>query len=373
MSRFPFVDLKAQYRAYRDELDASMSRVVSSASFIMGPEVHELEAQLAAYVGSRYAITCANGTDALQLALMVLGVGPGDEVIVPAFTFIATAEVVPASGATVVFADVDEETFTMDPASVDKLVSPRTKAVIPVGLFGQPADMDQINALGVRHGFAVVDDAAQSFGAEYHGRRAGGLAHISCTSFFPSKPLGCYGDGGAVFTDDEKVGETIGSLRLHGQSGRYVHDRIGVNSRLDTVQAAVLLVKLAHLDDELQRRREAAGRYDRLLADSGARLPRVAEHRVSTWAQYTVRVPERDLVRERLAAAGVPSAVHYPAPAYHQAAFAAAGTAAGSCPVAERLCKEVLSLPICAFLREEDQRFACAQLRSVLEGLQDGD
>jgi len=372
MSSFPFVDLKAQYRAYREEMATAMSRVLERASFIMGPEVHELEAELAAYAGCRHAITCANGTDALQLALAVLGVGPGDEVIVPAFTFIATAEVVPAAGATVVFADVKEDTFTMDPAAVERLITPRTRAIIPVGLFGQPADMDELNALAAQHGLAVLDDAAQSFGAEYKGRRAGSLAHITCTSFFPSKPLGCYGDGGALFTDDDDVAKTVRSLRLHGQSERYVHDRIGVNSRLDTLQAAVLLVKLAHLDDELQSRRENASRYDRLLADSGAGLPRVPEHHASTWAQYTVRVPDRDRVRARLAEAGVPTAVHYPAPVYRQAAFADVRPAEGSCPVAERLSEDVLSLPICAFLREEDQRLACAQLRSVLEGLQDG-
>ena len=365
MSELPFVDLKAQYHAYRVEIDDALQRVIDRASFIMGPEVGELEARLASYTGCRHVVTCANGTDAMQLALMALGVGPGDEVIVPAFTFFATAEVVSLVGATPVFADIAEDTYTLDPSLLAGLLTPRTKAIIPVGLFGQPADMAEIGAVADEHGLAVIEDAAQSFGADYQGRKSCSLSRIGCTSFFPSKPLGCWGDGGAVFTDDEGLAAVLRSLRVHGQSRRYRHDLVGLNSRLDTLQAAVLLVKLGHFEDELAARQERAEGYARLLRDAELKLPVVKGDRTSAWAQYSIRVKGRDRVVARCQESGVPVAIHYPVPLYRQPALAGCVCRPAEFPVSEAVSREILSLPMCAFLRPEAQELVGRLLRRV--------
>lgn len=339
-----FVDLKSQYQRLKSEIDSGIQRVLDHGQFILGPEVYELEEKLAAYAGAKYCISVANGTDALQIALMALGVGPGDEVITPGFTYIATAEVVALLGAKPVYVDVDPQTYNLDPALLEAAISPRTKAIIPVSLFGQCADFDAINSVAERHGIAVIEDAAQSFGATYKGRKSGNLSLIACASFFPSKPLGCYGDGGAVFTSDEALAKVMRQIARHGQERHYYHVRVGINSRLDTIQAAVLLPKLAILDEEIVDRQRVAANYNRDLTAVGIETtPYVEPHNVSAWAQYTVRVAAREGVREHMKSAGIPTAVHYPLPLNKQPAVA---DVAANLPIGDRIAQEVLSLPM---------------------------
>ncbi|MGQ0559105.1 MAG: DegT/DnrJ/EryC1/StrS family aminotransferase [Sphingosinicella sp.] len=350
----PFIDLKAQYLALKDEIDASIQRVLDHGQYILGAEVAEMETALASYVGARHCISVASGTEALLISLMALGIGPGDEVIVPSFTFAATAEVAVLAGATPVFVDVEPDTGNVNVAAIGRAITPRTRAIIPVSLYGQPADMDEIMEIGGRHGVPAIDDAAQSFGAEYKGRRSGNLATISCTSFFPSKPLGCYGDGGAIFTDDEAIATACREIRVHGQSGRYVHTRIGVGGRMDTLQCAIVLAKLKRLDWEIARRLEIGARYNALCDAAG--IGRVAQRpdRTSVFAQYTVMVDDRDRVQERLKAAGIPTAVHYPLPLNRQPAYSNI-SGGGATPVAQALSRRVLSLPMHADLDEAQQ------------------
>ncbi len=355
MTGIPLVDLAAQYRSYRDEIDAAMQRVCERASFIMGPEVTELEERLAAFCGTPYCITCANGTDALVLALLALRIGPGDEVITSAFSFIATAEAIATVGARPVFTDIEEDTCLIDATGIEAHITPKTRAIIPVSLYGQCPDMDAVNRIASRHGLAVIEDAAQSFGAVYREKRSCALSSLATTSFFPAKPLGCYGDGGAVFTTDAALAEHIASLRLHGQTTRYHHRHLGMNSRLDTVQAAVLLVKLTHFEDEIFRRQEVANRYHRLLADLPIRLPPIREDRRSVWAQYVVRSDRRDRIAARLAAENIATGIHYPVPLHLQEVFSSLGYRLGDFPHAENASHEVLSLPMSAFLSENDQ------------------
>ncbi|MFA9200683.1 MAG: DegT/DnrJ/EryC1/StrS family aminotransferase [Cypionkella sp.] len=347
----PFVDLAAQQARLREQIDAGIAGVLAHGQYILGPEVDELEARLADYTGAAHCITCANGTDALQIALMALGVGPGDEVITPSFSYIATAEAAAVLGARSVFVDIDPLLYTMDPARLAGAITPRTKAIIPVSLYGQCADYDAINRIAAEAGIAVIEDAAQSFGARYKGRRSGNLTTIACTSFFPSKPLGCYGDGGAMFTSDEELAVRLRQIARHGQERRYHHVRVGVNSRLDTLQAAILLPKLAILDDELARRDAAARSYTAKLGAAGIRTtPRVAPHNFSAWAQYTVRVEHRDRVQQSLAAAGVPTVVHYPVPLAAQPAVA---DPSAHLPASDEAARTVLSLPMHPYLTEE--------------------
>ena len=358
-----------------------MRRVLEHGRFIMGPEVDELEERLAAFCGARHAIACANGTDALALGLMAKGVGPGDAVLVPSFTFVASAEVVPWLGATPVFVDVLPDTFNLDPASLERGVATARargltpRCVVAVDLFGQPADYDAIKAARARHGLWLMADAAQSFGASYKGRRAGGIGDIAATSFFPAKPLGCYGDGGAVFTDDDGLAEAMRSLRIHGQGrDKYDNVRIGMNGRLDTLQAAILLEKLAIFPDEVEARQRVAERYDEGLRDV-VRVPRVIEGVISVWAQYTVVVEgdddggrRRDAVAATLREAGVPTAVYYPAPLHRQTAYRHFPAAEGGLPVSERLSARVLSLPMHPYLDPETQAFIVAAVRRALGG-----
>jgi UDP-2-acetamido-2-deoxy-ribo-hexuluronate aminotransferase len=326
----------------------------------MGPEVAELEERLAAYTGARHCITVASGTEALLIALMALGVRPGDEVITTPFTFIATAEVIVLLGAVPVFVDVDARTGNLDASLVEARIGPRTRAIVPVSLYGQPADMDDINAVAARHEVPVVEDGAQSFGADYRGRRSGNLSTIGCTSFFPSKPLGCYGDGGALFTSDDDLARAMREIRVHGQSRRYVHTRIGVGGRMDTLQCAIVLAKLGLFDWELAQRRRAAATYDALLGGKVGLMGRAAD-RTSAFAQYTVLVERRDEVQRALHDAGVPTAVHYPVPIHLQPAYAhLSGDAA--CPVAHALADKVMSLPMGPYLPDEDIRRVCAAL-----------
>lgn len=339
-----FIDLKGQYQRLKSEIDSGIQRVLDHGQFILGPEVYVLEEKLAAYVGAKYCISVANGTDALQIALMALGVGPGDEVITPGFTYIATAEVVALLGAKPVYVDIDARTYNLDAALLEAAITERTKAIIPVSLFGQCADFDAINLVAARHRIPVIEDAAQSFGATYKGRKSGNLSLIACASFFPSKPLGAYGDGGAIFTSDDELAKVMRQIARHGQERHYYHVRVGVNSRLDTIQAAVLLPKLAILDEEIADRQRVAADYHKALQSIGVdTTPYVDPDNVSAWAQYTIRVPRREAVRDHMKAAGVPTAVHYPLPLNKQPAVA---DAAVKLHIGDRVAQEVLSLPM---------------------------
>ncbi|MGZ5182636.1 MAG: DegT/DnrJ/EryC1/StrS family aminotransferase, partial [Ramlibacter sp.] len=328
--------------------------VLDHGQYIMGPEVAELEARLAEYTGARHCVTVASGTEALLIALMALGVGPGDEIITTPFSFIATAEVIVLLGATPVFADIDPATCNIDPGQIEALVTPRTRAIMPVSLYGQPADMDAINAIALRHGLPVIEDAAQSFGATYHGKKSCNLSTIGCTSFFPSKPLGCYGDGGALFTSDDGLAAAAREIRVHGQSRRYVHTRIGVGGRMDTLQCAIVLAKLDRFEWELQQRQRAAAAYDALLS---GRIRLVGRHRdrSSVFAQYTVVLDERELVQQALHALGIPTAVHYPVPMHKQPAYASLA-AGDTCPIACDMAARVMSLPMGPYLTDAEAR-----------------
>ena len=348
-----FVDLKTQYRRLKSSIDARIQTVFDHGQYILGPEVHELEERLAARIGAKYCIGCASGTDALLLALMALGIGPGDEVVTSPFTFIATGEMIALLGAKPVFAEIDPATWNLDPAKIEAAITPRTRAIMPVSLYGQPAEMDAINAIAVRHKLPVIEDAAQSFGALYFGRHSGNLSTIGCTSFFPSKPLGCYGDGGACFTNDDGLATAMLELRNHGQDRRYHHTRIGINGRLDTIQAAVLLAKLDVFDNELLARAEAANRYTSLLKDA-VQTPKLAPNRTTAWAQYTIEVDDRDTVEAALREAGIPTAVHYPVALHQQPIFASLEYGPGSFPHAEQAARRVLSLPMHPYLTPPD-------------------
>ncbi|CAN7341862.1 DegT/DnrJ/EryC1/StrS family aminotransferase [Aquipseudomonas alcaligenes] len=359
-----FIDLKTQQARLKERIDAGIQRVLAHGQYILGPEVAELEEKLAAFVGVKHCISVANGTDALQIALMALGVGPGDEVITPGFTYIATAETVALLGAKPVYVDIDPQTYNLDPALLEAAISPRTKAIIPVSLYGQCADFDAINAIADKHGITVIEDAAQSFGATYKGRRSCSLSRIACTSFFPSKPLGCYGDGGAMFTDDDEMAIVLRQVARHGQDRRYHHIRVGVNSRLDTLQAAILLPKLEIFGEELELRQAVAGRYAQLLREIGLEAPFVEAHNSSAWAQYTVRVIDRDCVQRQLKEAGIPTAVHYPIPLNRQPAVA---DEAACLPVGDRVANEVMSLPMHPYLDEVSLIRVTAALKTTCQ------
>lgn len=357
-----FIDLKTQQARLKTRIDAGIAGVLAHGQYILGPEVAKLESKLASFVGVKHCISVANGTDALQIALMAIGVGPGDEVITPGFTYIATAETVALLGAKPVYVDIDPHTYNVDPTLLEAAITNKTRAIIPVSLYGQCADFDTINAIASEHGISVIEDAAQSFGATYKGRRSCALSQIACTSFFPSKPLGCYGDGGALFTDDDALAVVLRQIARHGQARRYHHIRVGVNSRLDTLQAAILLPKLEIFAEELELRQAAASRYDQLLQAQGiTTTPVVEAHNTSAWAQYTVRVSERERVQQQLQQAGVPTAVHYPIPLNRQPAVADATV---SLPVGDRVASEVMSLPMHPYLDEATQQFVVNALKA---------
>jgi dTDP-4-amino-4,6-dideoxygalactose transaminase len=371
----PFVDLDAQRRRLGPRLDAAIARVLAHGCFIMGPEIAELERQLATFCGVRHALACASGTDALALGLMAKGIGPGDAVLMPGFTFVATAEPVAWLGAVPVFVDVLPDTFNLDPACIEQGVRTARseglmpRAVIAVDLFGQPADYDAIAGICAHHGLWLMADAAQSFGATYRGRRVGTFGAITATSFFPAKPLGCYGDGGCVFTDDDELADAMRSIRVHGQGqDKYDNVRIGVNARLDTLQAAILLEKLLIFADELEARQRVAARYQ-VLRDS-VQVPRLIAQATSVWAQYTVLVERvgRDALAAALKATGIPTAVYYPKPLNLQSAYRHYPVASGGLPVAERLSRQVLSLPMHPYLEPDTQaRIVDAVRRTVAD------
>jgi UDP-2-acetamido-2-deoxy-ribo-hexuluronate aminotransferase len=361
-----FVDLKVQYAALRDSINARIQKVLDHGQFILGPEVAELEGRLATYTDARHCVTCASGTEALLIALMALDIKPGDEVITTPFTFAATAEMIVLLGAKPVFVDIEPDTCNIDAGKIEAAVTKRTRAIMPVSLYGQPADMDEINAVAARRGLAVIEDAAQSFGAIYKGCKSCNLSTIGCTSFFPSKPLGCYGDGGALFTNDDGLAKAMREIRVHGQSGRYQHTRLGVGGRMDTIQCAVVLAKLERFYWEIARRIEIGRRYDALLSERAPelKLVQVRPDRTSVYAQYTVMTPERDRLQEELKRRGIPTAVHYPVPLHKQPAYARHGD--GSLTVSETVAAQVISLPMHADMKADVQsQIAAAVLESL--------
>lgn len=348
-----FIDLKSQQLRLKEQIEANIQKVLAHGQYILGPEVTELEEKLVTYTGAKYCITCANGTDALQIAQMALGIGVGDEVITPGFTYIATAETVALLGAKPVYVDVDPKTYNLDVNKLEAAITPKTKAIIPVSLYGQCANFDSINAIAKKYNIPVIEDAAQSFGATYKGRKSCNLSTIACTSFFPSKPLGCYGDGGAIFTNDEELAKVIRQIARHGQDRRYHHVRVGVNSRLDTLQAAILLPKLAILDEEIVARQGVAEVYSKLFNNVGiSTTPFIEEHNQSAWAQYTIQVDNRSELQEKLKLQGIPTAVHYPIPLNKQPAVANNSLLLAGDLIAER----VLSLPMHPYIKNEDIR-----------------
>jgi UDP-2-acetamido-2-deoxy-ribo-hexuluronate aminotransferase len=368
-----FINLKAQYAALRESINARLQKVLDHGQYILGPEVAEMEEKLAAFTGVRHCVSVASGTEALLISLMALGVKPGDEVITTPFTFAATAEVIALLGAKPVFVDVETDTCNIRAASIEARITARTRAIMPVSLYGQCADMDEVNAVARAHGLPVVEDAAQSFGATYRGRRSGALSTIGCTSFFPSKPLGCYGDGGAIFTDHDAIALAAREIRVHGQSKRYTHTRIGVGGRMDTLQCAVVLGKLERFEWELARRAELGARYTRLLAESGSGITTttIRADRDCVWAQFTVFVDKRDAVQEALRQRGIPTAVHYPIPLNQQPAYAAL-CCPECCPDSNQVAARVLSLPMSADLTHAEQDRIVAALVEVSRELRGG-
>jgi len=362
----PMVDLKVQYDAIRDEIDKAVLDVVRSTAFILGPQGKALEQGIAAYHGVKHAVGVASGTDALHLALRAAGIGPGDEVITTPFTFIATAEAISYVGAVAVFADIRPDTFNIDAAAVEARITKRTKALVPVHLYGHSADMDPLMQLARKHGLKVIEDCAQSFGAEYRGKRTGSFGDLGCFSFFPSKNLGCYGDGGMIITDDQNLAERLLSLRNHGSKVRYYHDEVGYNSRLDEVQAAVLNVKFRHIGAYNDGRRHAAALYTKHLTGTGVTPPVELPGCKHVFHQYTIRVKDRDAVKKRLDDAKVSNMIYYPVPCHLQAAYRDLGMRPGSLPAAEQAAQEVLSLPMFPELSEEQVRSVADAVKRAL-------
>jgi UDP-2-acetamido-2-deoxy-ribo-hexuluronate aminotransferase len=360
-----FIDLKEQYRRYKTETDDRIQRVLTHGHYIMGPEVAELEQALAKYVGVKHALTVSSGTDSLEIALRALGIGPGDEVITVPFTWISSAEAIGLVGARPVFVDVDTATYNINVDLIESAITPRTKALLPVSLFGQMANCERINAIAAKHGIPVIEDGAQSFGATQHKRRSCGVTTIGSTSFFPAKPLGCYGDGGAVFTNDEGLAEKMKAIRTHGGIKRHHHPLLGMNGRFDTIQAAVLLAKLPYFEWEVGERSRIGARYSAILKET-CTVPVVASGNTHVYAQYTIRVPDRDKVAEQLKASGIPTAVYYPKCLHEQPVFGSLGYKWGDFPESEKASREVLSLPMHPFLNEADQDKVISALNQAL-------
>lgn len=351
-----FIDLKSQQARIRDQIETRIKTVLDHGRYIMGPEVTELEERLSDYVGGKHCITVSSGTEALLISLMCLGIGPGDEVITTPFTFVATAEVIVLLGATPVFVDIEPDTCNVDASKIEAAITSKTRAIMPVSLYGQPADMDEINEIATRHGnIPVIEDAAQSFGAIYKGRRSCNLSTIGCTSFFPSKPLGCYGDGGAIFTNDDAMAQACREIRVHGQSKRYVHTRIGVGGRMDTMQCAILLAKLERFDWEVERRIEIGSRYNALIDQQQVLRIQQRSNRTSVFAQYTIFAEEREVLQKKLMELGVPTAVHYPVPLNQQPAYRFVHKRKKT-PIAQKLAGRVMSLPMHPYLSSDQQR-----------------
>jgi len=358
-----FIDLSAQQRRIRANIEAAINKVLDHGQYIMGPEIKELEARLSAYVDVKHCISCASGTDALLMALLALDIGPGDEVITVPYTWISTAEVIALLHAKPVFVDIQPDTFNMDPDRIEAAITANTRAIMPVGIYGQCADMTRINAIAEKHSIPVIEDAAQCFGATHHGKNACNLSPIGCTSFFPSKPLGCYGDGGAIFTPDDALAEKLCQIRVHGQKVKHQHPLVGINGRLDTLQAAILLEKFALFSEEVTLRQEVAHRYDALLSASSLQPQSVPPGFTSVYAQYTVLTENRDALTKTLQQKGIPAVVYYAVPLHLQGAFAALGHKPGDFPVAEQVASQGLSLPMHPYLTIEDQEFIASTFR----------
>lgn len=362
--KIDFANLQHQYQLYKNDIDSAIQAVLNKSNYILGEEVTLLERALEAFTCATHAVTCSSGTDALLLAMMALDIQPGDEIITSPFTFIATAETIALMKATPVFVDVQENTFNIDPSKIEAAITSKTKAVIPVSLYGQPPDLDEIKAIADKHKLKVIIDGAQSFGATYKGKSDSTLGDISCTSFFPAKPLGCYGDGGAVFTNDDTLAEKIRMLRVHGQGERYLHKYIGIGGRLDTLQAAILLAKLPHYREEIEMRQQVAKLYNsKLPKNLELTLPQIRTDRTNVWAQYTLRTKQRLTVQEKLHDAGIPTAIHYPKPLHLQECFEYLNYKAGDFPVAEKAAQEVISLPMNPFLTETDLDYIADKLQ----------
>jgi UDP-2-acetamido-2-deoxy-ribo-hexuluronate aminotransferase len=361
----PFVDLKTQYLRLKPQIQERINRVLEHGQYIMGPEVIELEAFLAEYVGVKHCISASSGTDTLLIAMMALGIKAGDEVITTPFTFIATGEMIALLGAKPVFVDIDPRTYNIDPAKIEAAITSQTKAIMPVSLYGQCADFDAINSIAKKYGLPVIEDAAQSFGATYKGKKSCALTTIGSTSFFPSKPLGCYGDGGALFTDDDHLAKVMREIRLHGQDRHYHHPRIGINGRMDTIQATVLLAKMGIFPEEVDARQRIADRYSTLLASKTV-PPFVESHNQSVYAQYTLLVSDRVAVQQKLKDNGIPTAVHYPIPLNLQPVFEYLNQPEGSFPIAEDIANRVISLPMSPYLSDVDQDRIAAAVLEVL-------
>ena len=352
--KIDFANLQYQYQLYKNEVDEAIHKVLDKSNYIMGEEITQLEDSLKEFTKSSHAITCGSGTDALLLSLLALDIKEGDEVITTPFTFIATAETIALMGAIPVFVDIDEKTYNIDPNKIEKKITSKTKAIMPVSLYGQPAEMDKIQDIADRYNIKVIIDGAQSFGGTYKGETDSNLGTISTTSFFPAKPLGCFGDGGAIFTNDEELAAKIKSLRVHGQSKRYHHSYIGLGARLDTIQAAVLNVKLKHYKKDLTLRQEVASKYTKILESKELITPYIAEGATSAFAQYSIRVKNRDVIQQKLKESNIPTAVHYPIPLHLQKCFAYLGYKKGSFPVSEEVSQEILSLPMNPYVSDEE-------------------
>lgn len=361
----PFIDLKQQYQALKPQIQERINRVLDHGQYIMGPEVREMEERLERFTEAKYCISVSSGTEALLISLMALGIKPGDEIITTPFTFVATAEVIVLLGAIPVYVDVEPDTCNIDASKIEAAITSRTKAIIPVSLYGQPADMDEINDIAMRHGnIPVIEDAAQSFGAVYKGRKSCNLSTIGCTSFFPSKPLGCYGDGGAIFTNDDAIAQACREIRVHGQSRRYVHTRIGVGGRMDTLQCAVVLAKLDRFEWELGQRALIGQHYNELMDKYGIKRVVQRADRTSVYGQYTILVQDREALQESLKAADIPTAVHYPVPLNEQPAYRDIGRRADT-PVSSAVAQQVMSLPMGPDLSAEHRERIATQLAQL--------
>lgn len=360
----PFIDLKKQYEVLKSEIHARINKALDHGQFIMGPEVKELEDRLSKYTGAKHCITTSSGTDALLMGLMALGIAPGDEVITTPFTFVATAEVIVLLGAKPVFVDIDPRTCNIDANLIEASITPKTKAIIPVSLYGQPADMDEINAIASKYGLPVIEDAAQSFGSEYRGKKSCNLSTIGCTSFFPSKPLGCYGDGGAIFTNDDELAQAMREIRVHGQKQRYVHTRIGLGGRMDTIQCAIVLAKLERFEWEIEQRKRIGSIYNKLL-DGKVETVKQSSDRTSVFAQFTIFAENREAIQEQLKGLDIPTAVHYPIPLNEQPAYK--HLCCPDCtPISHEVSKKVMSLPMGPDLSEADQNFIVKKLLELM-------
>lgn len=363
--KIDFANLTKAFDEHRNEFEKVSLDVMRSARYILGKETEEFEQNLSTFTGNNYALGCSSGTDALLLAMMAMGLRSGDEVITSPFTFIATAETIACLGAKPVFVDIDEETYNIDASKIERAITQNTKAIMTVSLYGQMSDMDEINAIAEKYGLAVIEDAAQSFGATYKGKRSCNVSTFGCTSFFPAKPLGCFGDGGAIFASNEEDYEKIKAMRVHGQVERYTHHYIGMGGRLDNLQAAILNVKLRTYENDISRRQAVAKWYAEKLSDKVIR-PVVKPDRTSVWAQYTVRVKDRERVQQKLMEAGIPTAVHYPIPMHLQKCFSYLGYKAGDFPISEKCAQEVMSLPMNPYLEEEEIDYITTNLNTIL-------